>query len=53
VVLTTPSFRGRFARGDMQMLSGHAIGDAPDGSWLRSEYGAAALSGLLQLRLYS
>lgn len=102
-MLTTPSFLERFARGDMQILSRHAIGvtgsyeaspeftysgqwlhnprdgsgivaptltytfndavsllgtvyvpygQAPDGGLLRSEYGAAGLSGLLQLRLY-
>ena len=103
VLLTTPSFLERFVRGDMQILSRHAIGltgsyeaspeftysgqwlhnpgdgsgivapaltytfnDAvsllgtvyvpygqpPDGGLLRSEYGAAPLSWLLQLRLY-
>jgi len=102
-LLTTPSFVGRFVRGDMQMLSRHAVGvtgsydaspeiaysgqwlhnpadqsgivapamtytfnDAvsllgtvyvpygrpPEGGVLRSEYGAAPLSGLLQLRWY-
>ena len=101
--LTTPSFLERFVRGDVQILSRHAVGatgsyevspeltysgqwlhnpgdqsgivapaltytfndalsllgsvyipygDAPDGGVLRSEYGAAPLSGLLQLRLY-
>lgn len=101
--LATPSFRQRLVRGDMQILSRHAIGvtssyeaspeltysgqwlhnpgdgsgivvpaltytfnDAvsllgtvyvpygrpPDGGLLRSEHGAAPLSGLLQLRLY-
>jgi len=103
VLLTTPSFLERFVRGDMQILSRHAIGvtgsyeaspeftysgqwlhnpgdgsgivapaltytfnDAvsllgtvyvpyghpPDGALLRSEYGAAPVSGLLQLRCY-
>lgn len=103
VLLTTPSFLERFVRGDMQILSRHAIGvtgsyeaspefaysgqwlhnpgdssgivapaltytfndavsllgsvyipygEAPDGERLRSEYGAAPLSGLLQFRLY-
>ena len=103
VLLTTPSFLERFVRGDMQILSRHAIGatgsyeaspefmysaqwlhnpgdgsgivapaltytcndsvslfatiyvpygQPPDGGLLRSEYGAAPLSGLLQLRLY-
>ena len=103
VLLTTPSFLERFVRGDMQILSRHAIGvtgsyeaspeitysgqwlhnpadqsgivapaltytfnDAlsllgtvyvpygrpPEGGLLRSEYGAAPLSGLLQLRVY-
>jgi hypothetical protein len=103
LLLTTPSFLERFVRGDMQILSRHAIGltgsyeaspefmysgqwlhnpgdgsgivapaltytfnDAvsllgtvyvpygqpPDGGLLRSEYGVAPLSGLLQLRLY-
>ena len=102
-LLMTPSFLERFVRGDMQILSRHAIGvtgsyeaspevtcsgqwlhspgdgsgilapaltytftDAmsllgaayvpygrpPDRGRLRSEYGAAPLSGLLQLRLY-
>jgi hypothetical protein len=102
-LLTTPSFVGRFLRGDMQILSRHAVGvtgsyeaspeiaysgqwlhnpgdhsgivapamtytftDAvsllgtvyvpygppPEGGVLRSEYGAAPLSGLLQLRWY-
>jgi hypothetical protein len=102
-LLTTPSFVGRFIRGDMQILSRHAVGatgsyeaspemtysgqwlhnpgdqsgivapaitytfnDAvsvlgavyvpygrpPAGGMLRSEYGAAPLSGLLQLRAY-
>ena len=102
-LLTTPPFLERFVRGDMQILSRHAIGVAgsyeaspefaysgqwlhnpgdasgivapaltytfndaasllgtvyvpygqpPDGGLLRSEYGAAPLSGLLQLRLY-
>jgi predicted ABC-type transport system involved in lysophospholipase L1 biosynthesis ATPase subunit len=102
-LLTTPSFVGRFVRGDMQILSRHAVGvtgsyeaspeitysgqwlhnpgdqsgivapavtytfnDAvsmlgsvyvpygrpPEGGVLRSEYGAAPLSGLLQLRCY-
>ena len=102
-LLTTPSFVGRFVRGDMQILSRHAIGvtgsyevspevtysgqwlhnpgdqsgivapamtytsnDAvsvlgsvyipygrpPQGGVLRSEHGAAPLSGLLQLRVY-
>ena len=102
-LLTTPEFVGRFIRGDMQILSRHAIGvtgsyeaspeitysgqwlhnpadqsgvvapamtytfnDAvsllasvyvpygrpPQGGVLRSEYGAAPLSGLLQLRVY-
>jgi hypothetical protein len=102
-LLTTPSFVGRFVRGDMQILSRHAVGvtgsyeaspeiaysgqwlhnpgdqsgivapamtytfnDAvsllgavylpygrpPEGGVLRSEYGAAPLSGLLQLRWY-
>jgi hypothetical protein len=102
-LLTTPSFVGRFIRGDMQILSRHAVGatgsyeaspeitcsgqwlhnpgdrsgivapamtytfnDAvsvlgavyvpygrpPAGGVLRSEYGAAPLSGLLQLRVY-
>jgi hypothetical protein len=102
-LLATPSFVGRLFRGDMQILSRHAIGmtgsydvspeitysgqwlynpadrsgivapamtytfnDAvsvlgsmyipygrpPDGGVLRSEYGAAPLSGLLQLRWY-
>ena len=100
---TTPSFAGRFVRGDMQILSRHAVGvtgmyeaspeiaysgswlhnprdhsgivapamtytfnDAvsllgsvyvpygrpPEGGVLRSEYGAAPLSGLVQLRWY-
>jgi len=103
VLLTTPSFLERFVRGDMQILSRHAVGvtgsydaspemtytgqwlhnpadqsgilapaltytfnDAvsllgtvyvpygrpPEGGQLRSEYGAAPLSGLLQLRVY-
>jgi hypothetical protein len=103
VLLATPSFLERFVRGDMQILSRHAIGvtgvheaspeftfagqwlhnpgdgsgivapaltytfndavsllgtvyvpygEPPDGVVLRSEYGAAPLSGLLQLRLY-
>lgn len=102
-LLTTPSFLERFVRGDMQILSRHAVGvtgsyeaspeitysgqwlhnpgdrsgiiapamtytwnDAvsllgtvyvpygrpPAGRVLRSEYGAAPLSGLLQLRWY-
>ena len=102
-LLATPSFVGRFVRGDMQILSRHAIGvtgvyevspeitysgqwlhnpgdqsgvvapamtytfsDAvsllgsvyvpygrpPQGGVLRSEYGAAPHSGLLQLRVY-
>jgi hypothetical protein len=102
-LLTTPEFVGRFVRGDMQILSRHAVGvtgsyeaspeitysgqwlhnpgdqsgvvapamtytfnDAvsllgsvyvpygrpPQGRVLRSEYGAAPLSGLLQLRIY-
>jgi len=102
-LLTAPSFVGRFVRGDMQLLSRHAVGvtgsyeaspeiaysgqwlhnpgdhsgivapamtytfndavsllgsvhvsygRAPDGGVLRSEYGAAPLSGLLQLRWY-
>ena len=102
-LLTTPSFVGRFIRGDMQILSRHAVGatgsyeaspeltcsgqwlhnpgdqsgivvpamtytfnDAvsvlgavyvpygrpPAGGVLRSEFGAAPLSGLLQLRVY-
>jgi hypothetical protein len=102
-LLTTPAFVGRFVRGDMQILSRHAIGvtgsyevspevtysgqwlynpadrsgivapamtytfnDAvsvlgsvyvpygrsPQGGVLRSEYGAAPLSGLVQLRWY-
>jgi hypothetical protein len=102
-LLTTPPFVGRFVRGDMQILSRHAIGvtgsydvspevtysgqwlynpadrsgivapamaytfnDAvsvlgsvyvpygrpPQGGVLRSEYGAAPLSALLQLRWY-
>ena len=102
-LLTTPSFVGRFVRGDMQILSRHAVGvtgsyeaspeitfsgqwlhnpgdqsgivapamtytfnDAvsllgsiyvpygrpPRGGVLRSEYGAAPLSALLQLRVY-
>jgi hypothetical protein len=102
-LLTTPSFLGRFVRGDMQILSRHAVGvtgsyeaspeityagqwlhdpgdqsgvvapavtytfnDAvsflgsvyvpygrpPEGGLLRSVYGAAPLSGLLQLRVY-
>jgi hypothetical protein len=102
-LLTTPAFIGRFIRGDMQILSRHAVGvtgsyeaspetsysgqwlhnpgdqsgivapamtytfnDAvsllgsvylpygrpPEGGLLRSEYGAASLSGLLQLRCY-
>ena len=102
-LLTTPSFVGRFIRGDMQILSRHAIGatgsyeaspevsysaqwlhnpgdhsgivapamtytfnDAvsllgavyvpygrpPEGGVLRSEYGAAPLSALLQVRWY-
>ena len=102
-MLTTPSFLERFVRGDMQILSRHAIGvtgsyeASPEftysGQWLhnpgdgsgiaapaltytfndavsllgtgyvpygqppvdgllRSEYGAAGLSGLLQLRVY-
>ena len=102
-LLTTPSFVARFIRGDMQILSRHAVGvtgsyeaspeitysgqwlhnpgdrsgivapaltytfnDAvsvlgavylpygrpPAGGVLRSEYGAAPLSGLLQLRVY-
>lgn len=102
-LLRTPSFVGRFIRGDMQILSRHAVGitasyeaspeitysaqwlhnpgdrsgivapaitytfdDAvsllgsvyvpygrpPDNGVLRSEYGAAPLSGLLQLRWY-
>jgi hypothetical protein len=102
-LVTTPSFVGRFIRGDMQILSRHAVGvtgsyepspeitysgqwlhnpedesgvvvpamtytfsDAvsvlgavyvpygrpPEGGVLRSEYGAAPLSGLLQLRVY-
>jgi hypothetical protein len=102
-LLTTPSFVGRFVRGDLQILSRHAIGvtaayeasteitysaqwlynprdqsgiaapaitytfsDAvsllgsvyvpygrpPEGGLLHSEYGAAPLSGLLQLRWY-
>jgi hypothetical protein len=102
-LLTTPAFVGRFVRGDMQILSRHAVGltgsyeaspeitysgqwlhnpgdrsgivapamtytfnDAvsllgsiyvpygrpPEGGVLRSEYGAAPLSGLLQLRVY-
>lgn len=101
--LATPSFVGRFVRGDMQILSRHAVGatgsyeaspeitysgqwlhnpgdrsgviapamtytfnDAvsvlgslyvpygrpPEGGVLKSEYGAAALSGLVQLRVY-
>jgi hypothetical protein len=102
-LLTAPSFVGRFIRGDMQILSRHAVGvtgsyeaspeitysgqwlhnprdqsgivapaitytfsDAvsllgsvyvpygrpPEGGVLRSEYGAASLSVLLQLRVY-
>lgn len=102
-LLASPSFLERFVRGDMQILSRHAIGmtgayeasteitysgqwlhnpgdqsgvvapamtytfsDAvsllgsvyvpygrpPEGGVLRSEYGAAPLSGLLQLRVY-
>jgi hypothetical protein len=102
-LLTTPSFVARFVRGDMQILSRHAVGvtgsyeatpeltysgqwlhnprdqsgivapamtytfnDAvslfgtvyvpygrpPEGGVLHSEYGAAPLSGLLQLRWY-
>jgi hypothetical protein len=102
-LLATPSFLERFVRGDMQILSRHAVGvtgsyDAspevtysaqwlhnpadgsgivapalmytfnddvsllgtvyipygrsPDGGQLRSEYGAAPVSGLLQLRWY-
>jgi len=102
-LLTTPSFVGRFVRGDMQILSRRAVGvtgsydaspeitysgqwlhnpgdqsgivapamtftfndavsllgtvyvpygRAPEGGVLRSEYGAAPLSGLLQLRWY-
>jgi hypothetical protein len=102
-LLTTPEFVGRFVRGDMQILSRHAVGvtgsyeaspemtysgqwlhnpgdqsgvvapamtytfnDAvsmlgsvyvpygrpPQGRVLRSEYGAAPLWGLLQLRVY-
>jgi hypothetical protein len=102
-LLATPSFLERFVRGDMQILSRHAVGltasyesspeitysgqwlhnpadgsgifapavtytfnDAvsllgalyvpygapPEGGVLRSEYGAAAMSGLVQLRLY-
>lgn len=102
-LLTTPVFVGRFVRGDMQILSRHAVGVAgsyeaspeitysaqwlhnpmdrsgivapamaytfndavsllasvyapygrpPEGGVLRSEYGAAPLSGLLQLRVY-
>jgi hypothetical protein len=102
-LLQTPSFVGRFVRGDMQILSRHAVGvtgsyevspeitysgqwlhnpadrsgivapamtytfndavsllgsiyvpygRAPQGGVLRSEYGAAPLSGLLQLRWY-
>ena len=102
-LLTTPSFVGRFIRGDMQILSRHAVavtgsyeaspeitysgqwlhnpsdqsgivapamtytfsdavsvlgavyvpyGRPPAGGVLRSEYGAAPLSGLLQLRWY-
>ena len=102
-LLTTPTFLGRFVRGDMQILSRHAVGvtgsyeaspeiaysgqwlhnpgdrsgivapamtytfnDAvsllgtvhvpygrrPEGGVLRSEYGAAPLSGVLQLRWY-
>ena len=103
VLLTTPSFRERCARGDLPILARHAsgvtasyeaspeftysgqwlhspgdgsgivapaltytftdavsllgslylpYGEAPNGGRLRSEYGAAPLSGLLQLRLY-
>ena len=102
-LLMTPEFLGRFVRGDMQILSRHAVGltgsyelspemtysgqwlhnpadrsgivapamtytfnDAvsvlgsvyvpygrpPEGGVLRSEYGAAPLSGLLQVRVY-
>lgn len=103
VLLTTPSFVERLVRGDMQLLSRHAVGvtgsyeaspeitysghwlhnpgdqsgivapamtytfndvvsllgsvyvpygRSPQGGVLRSEYGAAPLSGLLQLRVY-
>ena len=102
-LVATPSFVGRFIRGDLQILSRHAVGltgsyeVSPEVAWsgqwllnpidhsgivapgltytfsdavsllamfylpygqppedgvLRSEYGAAPLSGLLQLRLY-
>ena len=102
-LLTTPEFVGRFIRGDVQILSRHAVGvtgsyeASPEITWsgqwlhnprdqsgvvapamtytfndavsmlgtvyvpygrppesgvLRSEYGAAPLSGLLQLRVY-